>query len=128
MNTFRLEKLAPMYMGKIPQNDITTNSGRVIPKVEQFVELHPVNAEGKLKKSNHQKSQNLMLDHHQACEVYDTIIELVEKNETPVTEYETANTSTDKTDNTTIVLEGKSLFYGKYWTTNYYKYTYIKTI
>lgn len=110
---FRLEKLASIYMGKIPLNDITTNSRRVIPKVEQFVELHPVNADGKLKKSNQQKLQNLILDEHQACEAYETIIELVERNKIPVTEYETANTSTDKTDNTTIVLEGKSLFYGK---------------
>lgn len=111
---FRLEKLALIYMGKVPSQNITTNGKRVIQNVEQIVEVHQVNADGKLKKSNHQKSQNLMLEEHEACEAYDTIIELVEKDETSVIEYD-INTSAvqEKTDNTMIILEGKSLFYGK---------------
>lgn len=105
------------YVGKIPPRDLSTNSGRVIPKVRQLAELKETAPETKPNKNRLQTLESLSLDRQQACEAYSTIVELMEQNEFSATE-NVSNQNVDMADkmkNSTAVikLDGKSLFYGK---------------
>lgn len=80
--------------------------------------LNESNPDRKLKKLQYKSSNNLKLNHQQACEAYDTVIELAKDSGVPAHEnvQEKASVLIDKTETSskTIYLDGKSLFYGKY--------------
>lgn len=117
---FRIEteNLTRLYTGKIPSQDVCTDRKNVIPKIRQFAVLDESNPDGKLKKLQYKSSNNLKLNHRQACEAYDTVIELAKDSGGSAHEnvQEKAIGSIDKTETPckTIYLDGKSLFYGKY--------------
>lgn len=71
-----------------------------------------------MKKPQFKSSNNFRLDHQQACEAYDTIIELAKENGVSETDTGGLDRGTDlidkaETSSTTVYLDGKSLFYGK---------------
>lgn len=113
------ENLIPSYTGKIPSQDVCTNRENIIPKIRQFAVLNESNSDKKFEKPQYKSSNNFKLDHQQACEAYDTLIELAKDNGMPTLESVLEKTSVlidNKTENLskTIYLDGKSLFYGKY--------------
>jgi len=101
-------------VGKIPEQDITTDSGHVIPKTKQFVELQEANVDSKSGKSaNRSSSNHLIPDHQQTREAYDTIVGLAGKSKFFGTgNVHIANNDKTETANPTVHLSGKSLFYG----------------